>query len=215
MVSSTYTSSIISHRKPEGQGSGEKASNNTPSRSDGIEELDSHSSNSNGGSGTETQTPDNTKAITTTTNNTGFTTIHLTVYIFRGEPLDTYNHRHALLYLTSPDLPAYHETVHTQRDEATDLWVVGRLHVPVPWFETRAYVAHVSAGALRVPAGREMAPAEAVAAVPAGARPPDWNCQNFLYEGFQVLVDRGWQTQDWWEEVVGEMMDKLLDSTVV
>ncbi|EAQ89260.1 hypothetical protein CHGG_05879 [Chaetomium globosum CBS 148.51] len=143
------------------------------------------------------------------------TTLILTVYIFRGEPTDTYNHRHALLYLTSPTLPHYHETIHTQRDEATDLWVVDRLHERVAWFEARAYVGHVSAGALRVPAGREMEPVEAIAGVPAGARPPDWNCQNFLYEGFQVLVDRGWQTQEWWDEVVGEMMDRLLDATVV
>jgi hypothetical protein len=209
MVSSTFTSSIVSHRKPEGPGSGEKPIDNKPS--DDIEERDSNGNEQE----TQPQTPDQTQSTANNTTNSSFTTIFLTVYIFRGEPIDTYNNRHALLYLTSPDLPTYHETVHTQRDQTTDLWVVGRLHVPMAWFETRAYVAHVNAGSLRVPAGREMAPADTVAAVPAGARPPDWNCQNFLYEGFQALVDQGLQTQEWWDEVVSEMMDKLLDSTVV
>ena len=210
MVSSTFTTSTFSQTKPEEQGSGDRPSHNP---SDATKPEPNNNTNSND-SKPETKTLALTKPQPTPTD-PNFTTLHLTIYIFRGEPYDTYNHRHALLYLTAPSLPSYHETVHTQRDEATDLWVVDRLHLPVAWFETRAYVAHVSAGSLRVPAGREMEPVDAIAAVPAGARPPDWNCQNFLYEGFQVLVDRGWQTQEWWDEVVSEMMDRLLDATVV
>jgi hypothetical protein len=208
MVSSTFTTSTFSQTKPEEQGSGDRPSHNP---SDATKKTDSNGNNNTSSDTTETETLTLTKSQPTP----DYTTLHLTVYIFRGEPRDTYNHRHALLYLTSPNLPTYHETVHTQRDEATDLWVVDRLHLPVAWFETRAYVAHVSAGSLRVPVGCEMEPVEAIASVPAGARPPDWNCQNFLYEGFQVLVDRGWQTQEWWDEVVSEMMDRLLDATVV
>ena len=213
MVSSTFTISTFSQTKPEEQGPGDRPSHNP---SNATQEPDSNSSSSSNGAKTETDTLALTKPQPTPAASRGFTTLILTVYLFRGEPFDTYNHRHALLYLTSPHLPDYHETVHTQRDEATDLWVVDRLHLPVAWFETRAYVAHVSAGSLRVPVGCEMDPVEAIArGVPVGARPPDWNCQNFLYEGFQVLVDRGWQTQEWWDEVVSEMMDRLLDATVV
>ena len=201
MVSSTFTTSTFSQTRPEGQGSSDRPSHHQ--LSDAIDELQDSTSNNSNSNRTETTTQTLTKPQPTTTPtptpaNSAFTTLHLTVYIFRGEPFATYNYRHALLYLTSPQLPHYHETVHTQRDEATGLWVMDRLHEPVAWFETRAYVAHVSAGALRVPAGCEMAPVEAVAAVPVGARPPEWNCQIFLYEGFQVLVDRGWQMQEWW-----------------
>jgi hypothetical protein len=210
MVSSTFTTSTFSQTKPEEQGSGNRPSHNP---SDATKKPDSNGNNNTSSDATATETE--TLTLTKSQPSPDYTTLHLTVYIFRGEPRDTYNHRHALLYLTSPNLPNYHETVHTQRDEATDLWVVDRLHLPVAWFETRAYVAHVSAGSLRVPVGCEMEPVEAIASVPAGARPPDWNCQNFLYEGFQVLVDRGWQTQEWWDEVVSEMMDRLLDATVV
>ncbi|KAH6627930.1 hypothetical protein F5144DRAFT_577296 [Chaetomium tenue] len=212
MVSSTFTTSTLSQTQPEEQGSGDRPNHTKPS--DITQEPQEDKNSSSTGNETETTPQTLTKPQPTPTTPAS-TTLILTVYIFRGEPTDTYNHRHALLYLTSPTLPHYHETIHTQRDEATDLWVVDRLHERVAWFEARAYVGHVSAGALQVPVGCEMEPVEAIAGVPAGARPPDWNCQNFLYEGFQVLVDRGWRTQEWWDEVVGEMMDRLLDATVV
>ena len=145
---------------------------------------------------------------------TGETKIYLTVFIFRGTPDDTWDKRHVLLYLTSPDLAGFHKTVHTQRDERTNLWVVDKVHQAVEWTEEVAYLSHVNAGVLAVPAGREMVPVDIVAAVPGGERPGDWNCQNFLYEGFQELVDQGFQTQEWCDAVVGEMMDKLLEDAV-
>jgi hypothetical protein len=145
---------------------------------------------------------------------TGETKIYLTVFIFRGMPIDTWDKRHVLLYLTSPDLPDFHKTIHTQRDERTSLWVVDRVHQAVEWIEEVAYLSHVNAGVLSVQAGQEMLPMDIIAAVGGGERPDDWNCQNFLYEGFQALVHRGFQTQEWCDAVVGEMMDKLLEDAV-
>lgn len=146
--------------------------------------------------------------------NSGRTTVCLTVFIFRGQPSDTWNNRHVVLYFTSPDLPDFYETVHTQRDSKTLKWIVGRHHGKMEWVAEPAYVDHVNAGAVLVDPGQEMVPVDIVAANSGHDRDMDWNCHNFVYEGLQELVRRGYQTQEWYDFVENEMMDKLLDGTV-
>ncbi|KAG7290699.1 hypothetical protein NEMBOFW57_000702 [Staphylotrichum longicolle] len=129
-------------------------------------------------------------------------------------PSDTWNNRHAVLYFTSPDLPDFYETVHTQRDSKTLRWIVGRHHAKIEWVAEPTYVDHVNAGAVLVDPGQEMVPVDIVAANSGHDRDMDWNCHNFVYEGLQELVRRGYQTQEWYDFVENEMMDKLLDGTV-
>lgn len=145
----------------------------------------------------------------------GYTTICLTIFIFRGQP-DVYYRRHILLYFTSPDDPGFHETVHAQRESDEDPWRVDQIHVEVNWMLTASYLNHVNAGAMLVQQGQEMAPVDIVAATPVAGREEDsgWNCQNFVLEGLQSLVNQGFQTQEWYDFVEGELVDRLVDDAV-
>ncbi|KAF4451542.1 hypothetical protein F53441_5499 [Fusarium austroafricanum] len=142
-------------------------------------------------------------------------TVCITLYIFRGNP-DFYFARHVLAYFTCPDNPNFHETVHAQHETESDPWKVDRIHRGIDWALSATYMDHVNAGALRVRRGREMDPVDVVAAIPVEGREriTDWNCQNFVLEGLQALVSCGYQTQQWYDIVEGELMDKLLDGTV-
>lgn len=147
--------------------------------------------------------------------NNGHTTICLTIFVFRGAP-DFYYKRHVLLYFTSPDDPEFHETVHAQRERDEDPWFVDQIHVAVNWAATATYLSHVNAGALLVHCGQEMAPVSIVAATRVVGREQDsgWNCQNFLLEGLQGIVSQGFQTQEWYDFVEGELADRLLDGSI-
>ncbi|AEO64617.1 5df0002d-3e5c-44f0-9c23-44c537d71d37 [Thermothielavioides terrestris] len=165
----------------------------------------SHESGGNGGKVDETAGQ---------ASSSGVITLIMVIYIFRGHPYDTWDKRHVLAYFTSPDLPDFHETVHTQYKEEERRWVLDRMHREVKWYESRTYLNHVHAGAVKVARGQEMVPVDILAATPVGERPSDWNCQTFLYEGMQELVNRGFQTQEWYDSVTDEMLDKLLDGTL-
>lgn len=142
-------------------------------------------------------------------------TVCLTIFIFRGQP-DTYYNRHVLLYFSSPDDPALHETVHAQRQEENAPWNVYRLHGKTDWSEPANYYAHVNAGAILVRGDALMAPVTVVSATPVAGRHKDggWNCQNFLLEGLQGLVQHGMQTQDWYDAVEEELLDKVIEEAV-
>lgn len=144
-----------------------------------------------------------------------YTSICLTIFIFRGEP-DFYFNRRVLLYFTSPDDPKFHETVHAQRNTDEDPWVVDRIHVEINWAMTITYYSHVNAGAVLVQRGQEMVPVDVVAATPVVGREEDggWNCQNFLLEGLQGIVSQGFQTQEWYHAIEGELADRLIDGAI-
>jgi hypothetical protein len=201
-ILSSTTSSIL----PPGISSNEK------------EQLDGSSggrlNGQNGGNANEASHEPTTATTTTNGNGGDVVTICMTVFIFRAEP-DLYSTRHALMYFTSPDLPHFHETVHTQRmDEKSPDWFVDRRHDKADWATERNYANHVNAGAVLMPPGQEMVPVEIVAAIPTKERDGEWNCQHFLYEGLQAIVDRGLQTQGWYDAIEDEMMDKIFDGTV-
>ncbi|PNY22173.1 uncharacterized protein TCAP_07176 [Tolypocladium capitatum] len=143
------------------------------------------------------------------------TTISLTIYIFRGQP-DVYYNRHVLIYFTSPDKPNFHETVHTQRDDDKSPWRVDQIHNRTDWFMSVTYLTHVNAGTVQVWSGQEMVPVNIVAATPVEGRESDgdWNCQKFVLEGLQALVYHGFQTQEWYDFVEGELADQLIDGAV-
>ncbi len=136
----------------------------------------------------------------------------MTIYIFRGAP-DQYYNRHVLVYFTSPNLADFYETVHVQRDTISGVWAVDQMHIKRKWEMTNTYLSHVNAGAVVVPNGQEMLPVDIIASTSVDGRGAndDWNCQNFLLEGLQGLVDYGLQEQGWYDAVEGEFLDKVLD----
>lgn len=142
-------------------------------------------------------------------------TICMTIFIFRGDP-DFYYKRHALLYFSSPDDPSMHETVHTQRQDEGAPWNVYHLHGKTDWSEPPNYQDHVNAGAVMVRRDDRMTPVNLVAATVVEGRHLDagWNCQNFVLEGLQALVRRGLQSQEWYDAVEGELLDKLIEGAV-
>lgn len=75
-----------------------------------------------------------------------------------------YHRRHVLVYFTSPENENFHETVHAQRYDETQPWVVDQIHSRVNWFMSANYLSHVNAGAVRVCRGEEMTPVNIVAA---------------------------------------------------
>ena len=118
------------------------------------------------------------------------------------------------MYFTSPDLPNFFETVHAQRQDDRSPWVVDQIHQEIDWALTRTYNTHVNAGAVVVYPGQEMAPVNIFAAIRVGHRPGDWNCQHFLYEGMQELVNQGFQQQEWCDMVTNETMDKVFEGSL-
>lgn len=144
-----------------------------------------------------------------------YSTICLTLFVFRGQP-DVYYKRHVLVYFTSPENRNFHETVHAQRDNDTSPWALDQIHSRVDWSMSGSYLSHVNAGAVRVWRGEEMTPVNIVAATPVQGRELDsgWNCQNFLLEGLQEIVNYGLQTQEWYESVAEELMNHLFDGAV-
>ncbi|POR34214.1 hypothetical protein TPAR_05586 [Tolypocladium paradoxum] len=145
----------------------------------------------------------------------GCMTIALTIFIFRGQP-DAYYKRHVLIYFTSPDNPNFHETVHAQRNDDRSPWRVDQIHKRTNWPLSDTYLSHVNAGTVQVSSGQEMLPVDIVAATPVGGREVDsgWNCQHFVLEGLQALVYHGFQTQEWYDFVEGELTDQLINGAI-
>ncbi|KLO82198.1 uncharacterized protein FFB20_12051 [Fusarium fujikuroi] len=144
----------------------------------------------------------------------GNSTICMTIYIFKGNPIDAWYKRHVLMYFTSPENKNFHETVHAQRDDELKPWRVDRIHKKVIWADSATYITHVNAGAVKVRKGHELDPVNVMVATPLTDRDADWNCQHFLLEGLQALVSHGYQTQEWYDSVEGDLMDRLLDTNV-
>lgn len=141
--------------------------------------------------------------------------IHISIYLFRGQP-DAYYNRHVIAYFTSPDNPDFHETVHTQRDTEWSPWVPKRESGKIDWVLVVNYLGHINAGTIQVSRGQEMTPVSIVASANVQGRETDsgWNCQHFLLEGLQKLVDNQYQTQAWYDDIEEDLTDMLLDEAV-
>jgi len=108
-----------------------------------------------------------------------YTTICLTIFIFRGEP-DVYYKRHVLCYFTSPTNRNFHETVHIQRVNDESPWVVDQVHDEMDWTLSVKYVSYFNAGTLLIPKGDELMPVDIVSRTPMTGKEhnSDWNCLN-------------------------------------
>jgi hypothetical protein len=105
----------------------------------------------------------------------------------------------------------FHETVHAQRDDEDSPWAVDNPEGARDWRLSVHYTSHVNAGYVQVHQGRERDVVDVAKSVSVVDREGDsrWNCRNFVYES-----DQGYQTDEWYNWVENELMDKLLDGAV-
>ncbi|KAK5636657.1 hypothetical protein RRF57_012369 [Xylaria bambusicola] len=120
----------------------------------------------------------------------------MTIYIFRSTR-DLHGKGHVLIYFQSPENEFY-ETVHVVLDDEKNPWRVERVHHKVDCTMVVLYLSHCDGGALWVPGGQELVPANIVASISIQDKEEDrdWNCQQFLLEGLRKLVEAGYQTQE-------------------
>lgn len=141
--------------------------------------------------------------------------VRLVLYIFRGEP-DTYYKRHVLVYFTSPQDKHFHHTVHIRREYDNQPWDLDWEDASREWFISPKCIDAVDAG--RVITGQESktAPVEIVAGTKITDRElqTDFNCQSFLLEGFKQLVIQKYQTDEWYDNVEEELIEKLLRDAI-
>ncbi|KAI1738079.1 hypothetical protein F4680DRAFT_427031 [Xylaria scruposa] len=141
------------------------------------------------------------------------TTVYLTIFVFRGKP-DTHFNRHVIIYFTSQENLDFHETILIQRPYPNGPWEVVRMKIDKFWPEEKRYISHVNAEIVRVYKGQESALVDIIAAIPLENREADWNCQNFVLEGLQEIVNRGYEAQEWYDYVEDELMTQLVTDTV-
>ncbi|KAI0206881.1 hypothetical protein F4808DRAFT_405669 [Astrocystis sublimbata] len=141
------------------------------------------------------------------------TTVYLTIFVFRGKP-DTHYNRHVIIYFTSLDAPDFHETILVQRPYHNGPWQVIRMTAEKFWPEEKRYLSHVNAKVGRIQQGQETGLVDIIADMPITNREADWNCQNFVLEGLQELVNQGYEAQEWYDSVEDELMTQLVSDTV-
>lgn len=152
--------------------------------------------------------------------------LYITIFIFRGKP-DSYSKRHVLAQFISRHNKSFHETVHVQRkiEEDPEIpeeeiekqpWIPARESGRMDWLLAPRYIGHVNAGTVRVQRGREMEPVDIAASVDVTGKEEDkgWFCLHYLLEGFQKLVDSGYQSQDWYNAVEKELMKEIFYGAV-
>lgn len=140
--------------------------------------------------------------------------LYITLYTFYGNTRAYYN-RHVLTYFTKKDDPSFHKVVHMELDEPTDPYRPVRFHTPKDYLVSNDYAGHVNAGSVRVKRGQEMKVVDLAASVDVTGKELDseWNCQNYVLEGFQKLVDHGYKPQSWYNSVINELLNSLLDGS--
>ncbi|KAI0438001.1 hypothetical protein F4803DRAFT_116984 [Xylaria telfairii] len=141
------------------------------------------------------------------------TTVYLTIFVFRGKP-DTHFNRHVIIYFTSRENQDFHESILVQRPYQNGPWEVVRMGIAKFWPEEKRYLTHVNAGTVGVRKGRESSVVDIIEAVPLDGREADWNCQNFVFEGLQEIVNQGYRAQEWYDHVEDELMTQLITDTV-
>ena len=72
------------------------------------------------------------------------------------------------------------------------------------------YLSHINCGAVIVPRGEEMALVNITSGISGSGRDQDWNCQNFVVEGLEEIVNQEFQTKEWLEFIMEEFMDKVV-----
>lgn len=142
-----------------------------------------------------------------------FMTQNIWLFIFRGYPYDTYNRRHVLFYLDSPDMEDFHITAHAQRPteerpfEYTENDGEERYPMSIDLIHGRVV------GRVQVDRSQPRKLVDAIASTPVGGE-PDWNCQHFVYEALDRLAEAGAISMEQLDDVKDWMMDSLLDGAI-
>lgn len=140
-------------------------------------------------------------------------TQNIWLFIFRGYPYDTYNRRHVLFYLDSPDAEDFHITAHAQRPteekpfEYTENDGEERYPMSIDLIHGRVL------GRVQVDTSQPRKVVDVIASTPVGGE-PDWNCQHFVYEALDRLSEAGVISVEQLDDVVDWMMDSLLDGAI-
>lgn len=163
---------------------------------------------------------DNTTDTTTGTTDAGeqqaetsVMTQNIWVFIFRGLPYDTYNRRHTIFYLDSPDVEDFHITAHAQRPTEEEPYE----YIEVDgeeWYPMSVDLIHGRlVGRVQVDRSQPRKILDTIASTPVNGE-PDWSCQHFVYTALERLTEAGALSEEQVNDTKDWMMDSLLDGAI-
>lgn len=140
-------------------------------------------------------------------------TQNIWVFIFRGLPYDTYNRRHTIFYLDSPDVEDFNITAHAQRPTEEEPYeyieVVGE-----EWYPMSVDFVHGRlVGRVKVDMSHLRKVLDVIALTPVGGE-PDWTCQHFVYNALERLTEAGFISEEQLDDTKDWMMDSILDGAI-
>lgn len=162
---------------------------------------------------TTTASTDTEEEQQTVTSPPSIMTQNLWIFIFRGLPYDTYNRRHTIFYLDSPDVEDFHITAHAQRPTE---------HEPYEYLEFDAeerypmsvdFIHGRLVGRVQVDVSQPRKLLDTIASTPVGGE-PDWNCGHFVYHALELLAEAGAISEEQVNETKEWMMDSILDGAI-
>lgn len=140
-------------------------------------------------------------------------TQNIWVFIFRGYPYDTYNRRHVLFYLDSPDVVDFHITAHAQRPTEEKPYEYTE-NDSEEWYPMSIDLIHGRlVGRAEVATSNPRKLVDVIASTPVGGE-PDWNCQHFVYHALEGLTEAGAISDEQLNDANDWMMDSLLDGAI-
>lgn len=140
-------------------------------------------------------------------------TQNIWLFIFRGQPHDTYHRRHVLLYLDSPDVVNFHFTAHAQRPGEGLPFEYVEMDGAEEYPMMVQFLSGKLLGKVKVDRSQSRRLVDVIAATPVGGE-PEWSCQHFVYEALERLTECGAIASEDLNAIEDWMMDCLLDGAV-
>ena len=145
----------------------------------------------------------------------GWVAQNLWLFVFRGQPADTWNKRHVLLYLDSPDDPHFHFTCHVTRTAEDDPFQYTEERQEQDYTLDCTYLRGFFLGSVWVAKTDDRSLVDVVASTPVNPYDQgDWNCQHFVYAALQELIRAGFLPAKSVDRIIEQMFDTLLDGAV-
>lgn len=142
-----------------------------------------------------------------------FMTQNIWLFMFRGYPHDTYNRRHVLFYLDSPDVEDFHITAHAQRPTEDKPFEYTEYNSE-EWYPMSIDLIHGRVvGRAQVDVSQPRKLVDVIASTPVGGE-PDWNCQHFVFHALERLNEAGAISSKQLDDAKDWMMDSLLDGAI-